>query len=115
MEVGQTEAVISGSESGVKLVKGQRYFWLSSASKEDGTGAGDPLPVHVAVPTRQLNSWESSTLLKTNAVWITEGALKADIAVEHIIKVNKSEELEVIGSTFLAIPGVNTCSRNNGC
>jgi len=109
MEVGQTEPVVSGSDSGtVKLVRGQRYFWLSSASKEDGTGAGDPSPVHVAVPTSQLHSWESSTLHQAESVWITEGALKADIAVEHIERVFNTDELEEIGSTFVAIPGVNT-------
>lgn len=109
MEVGQTESVDSDEESGtVKLVKGQRYFWLSSASKEDGTGAGDPSPVHVAVPTSQLRLWNSSTLHQADSVWITEGALKADIAAEHIEKIYSSEELLEIGSTVLAIPGVNT-------
>ncbi|MEK5071666.1 DUF3854 domain-containing protein [Sporosarcina sp. FSL K6-1508] len=109
MKVRQTENVISGKDTGtVKLVKGQRYFWLSSATKEDGTGAGDPAPVHVAVPTSQLDTWESSTLHTADSVWITEGALKADIAVEHIEKVYKSEELKDIGSTVVAIPGVNT-------
>jgi len=109
MNVGETESVSVGAESGtVKLVKGQRYFWLSSASKEDGTGAGDPAPVHVAVPTSKLSKWKSNTLHKAKTVWVTEGALKADIAVEHIANVYTPTERLNVGSTFLAVPGVNS-------
>ncbi|WP_069358488.1 DUF3854 domain-containing protein [Bacillus sp. NRRL B-14911] len=94
----------------VKLVRGQRYFWISSANKKNGTGAGDPMPVHVAVPTKDLANWTPGVLHKAPSVWITEGALKADIAVEHIEKVYSKEELTEIGTTFLAIAGVNTWS-----
>lgn len=41
-------------------------------------------------------------------MWITEGALKADIAAEHIERVYNPKELEELGSTILGIPGVNT-------
>ena len=116
MELGQIEDVTLVSQSSdtpslhgtVKLVKGQRYFWFSSGNKQNGTGAGDPSPVHVAVPTSQLKSWENGELLKCESVWLTEGALKADISAEHIANVYKPEELQETGTTVLAVPGVNT-------
>lgn len=116
MEIGEVETIQEGDHTGtVKLVKGQRYFWLSSSNRNDGTGAGSPLPVHVAVSTNMLKEWEDESnkhqkyiLHRANSVWITEGGLKADISAEHIEKVYSAEELSVIGSTVLAIPGVNT-------
>ena len=116
MELGQVEQVTYVSPSPdaqpltgtVKLVKGKRYFWFSSGNRQNGTGAGDPSPVHVAVPTSQLKTWENGELLKCESVWFTEGALKADISAEHIAKVYTSEELQEIGTTVLAVPGVNT-------
>ncbi|WP_051405143.1 DUF3854 domain-containing protein [Bacillus cihuensis] len=109
LELGESYGVYSESGAGfVKLVKGQRYFWLSSANKENGTGAGDPLPVHVAVPSTELDNWEKGCLLNSRSVWLTEGALKADIAVEHITRVYNSEELKDVGSTFIATAGVNS-------
>ncbi|WP_342578555.1 hypothetical protein [Psychrobacillus sp. FSL K6-2843] len=90
------------------MKKGQRNFWLSSANKVNGTGAGDPLPIHVAVPTSRLERWETGEALKTNAVWITEGGLKADITANHLPKVYNEEEIEVLGDTVLGIPGINT-------
>lgn len=92
----------------VKLVKGKRYFWLSSSNRQNGTGAGDPSLVHVSVPSHQLKNWESGTLLQTDKVWFTEGALKGDIAVEHIERVYTPEELTKVGSTFISVPGINT-------
>lgn len=99
----------------VKLKKGQRYFWLSSANKECGTGAGDPIPIHIAVPTQQLQTWneytsknnEDTMAYKTETVWLTEGALKADIAVEHISKAFR-EEIKEVGSTMIAVAGINS-------
>ena len=88
----------------IKLVEGQRYFWLSSTNKKNGTSAGNPLPVHVAVPTNELKLWQTGQLKQKNSVWITEGALKADIAAEKITK----SALREHGMTFLAIAGVNT-------
>ncbi|MGF9975514.1 DUF3854 domain-containing protein [Viridibacillus arvi] len=108
-----------GFKGEVKLVKGQRYFWLSSSNKNEGTGAGGPTPIHVAVPTKELKKWEQqvednknsseyTTLRKCKSVWISEGALKADIAIEHISKVYSEEQLKVLGDTMLAVPGVNS-------
>lgn len=109
LEKGIGKMVTYGSDYGtVTLKQSQKYFWLSSANKENGTGAGNPLPVHVAVPTNQLKQWKSGELHRTNSVWITEGALKADIAAEHIQKVYDPEELVSVGSTVIAVPGVNT-------
>ncbi|TYS60674.1 hypothetical protein FZD47_20920 [Bacillus infantis] len=110
LPLGKTHNVYTESGMGfVKLVKGQRYFWLSSAKKHNGTGAGGAaMPVHVAVPSNKLAGWTPGTLKKAKSVWFTEGALKADIAVEHLAKVYKEEELEKLGTTFLATAGVNT-------
>lgn len=75
LQIGQTHTVYSDQGIGfVKLVKGQRYFWLSSANKKNGTGAGNPMPVHVAVPTKQLETWKSGNEHKASSVWVTEGA-----------------------------------------
>lgn len=57
----------------VCLKKGQRYFWLSLANKEKGTGAGNPLLVHVAVPVCKLQNWEEGEIHQTDSVWITKG------------------------------------------
>lgn len=92
----------------VKLVKGNRYFWLSSANKNKGTGSGDPAPVHISVPTSQLKNWQAGTLHKARTVWLGEGPLKCDIAVDCIEKLYDPLELEDIGTTFLALPGVNS-------
>lgn len=110
LEFGEnTHAVYDENNYGfVKLKKGQRYFWLSSSNHKNGTGAGDPLPVHVAVPSNQLSQWVTGETHKTNSVWITEGGLKADIAAEHIGHIYNKEELKEIGSTVLGIPGINT-------
>lgn len=94
----------------IELKKGNRYFWFSSANLPEGTSAGSPSPVHVAVPSYKLKDWEPGTSHKTEAVWITEGALKADIAVDHIVKVYNEDELKEKGDTVLAVPGVNTWS-----
>lgn len=100
----------NGNYGSVCLKKGQRYFWLSSANKEQGTGAGNPLPVHVAVPVSQLQSWEEGEIHQTESVWITEGALKADIAVEHMERIYKSGQIvdQEKTPTFIGLPGVST-------
>ncbi len=109
LEIGERCEVRLEDECGsVRLVKGQRYFWLSSGNKNEGAGAGDPSPVHVAVPSHELNTWTSGELLQKETVWITEGALKADIAAEHIQKAQTEGVRNDVGSTFVAIPGVNT-------
>lgn len=100
----------NGNYGSVCLKKGQRYFWLSSANKEQGTGAGNPLPVHVAVPVSQLQNWEEGEIHQTDSVWITEGALKADIAVEHMERIYKSGQIvdQEKTPTFIGLPGVST-------
>ncbi|WP_077591184.1 DUF3854 domain-containing protein [Planococcus lenghuensis] len=94
----------------VTLKKGQRYFWVSSANKENGTGAGNPMPVHVAVPVAKLKDWQEGTPHRAKSVGITEGALKADIAVEHMARLHRAGKLELTeeSPTMLALPGVNT-------
>lgn len=98
----------NGQSGSIKLKSGQRYLWFSSANQKNGTGAGNPLPVHIAIPTNDLKTWESGTLHQTNSVWVTEGALKADITSEHLTKVYSPSELETIGKTVMGLPGVNT-------
>jgi hypothetical protein len=90
----------------VRVVKGNRYYWLSSANKPEGTASGDPAPIHIAVPSSQLNQWESGKLHKARSVWLSEGPLKCDIAADCIEKLYDPLELEDIGTTFLALPGV---------
>lgn len=90
----------------VRVKEGTRYFWLSSAKLPRGTGSGNPAPIHVSVPTNQLKRWEKGQLLKSKTVWLSEGPLKCDIASDLIVKMYESEELESIGTTFLALPGV---------
>ncbi len=124
LEHGKMEKVVdeNGEILGtVKLARGQRYYWLSSPNKKYGTVAGDPIPIHVAIPSRQLESWNKAveadlsnsdsdshtTLRKSKAVWITEGALKADIAIDHIAEAF-SDVIEEVGDTMLAAPGVNS-------
>lgn len=122
MKVGQKLEFKRGDKIGyVKLKQGQRYVWLSSANKLGGTGAGgldNPLPYHVAVPSADLqgnnelvklhqDSEEHGVSIKSDSVWITEGALKADLAVDHIVNAY-ADELDVVGKVMLAVPGVNT-------
>ncbi len=94
----------------VKIHKGQKYLWISSANKNQGTGAGgsdNPLPVHVAVPSSHLKHWNSGTLHQTKSVMITEGAIKADLIADLIPERFNKVELSEVGTTILAIPGVN--------
>lgn len=89
----------------IRVVKGNRYFWLSSANKKHGAGSGDPAPVHVAVPTSKLLKWKEGELLKVKTAWLSEGPLKCDISSDLIEKLYDPLELDDIGSTFLATPG----------
>lgn len=114
MQVGQKINVnYQGKTGSIKMKKGQRYFWLSSAKKNEGCGAGDPTPIHVAIPSHKLKLIENSnsdtrTSLKAKSVWITEGALKADIAADHIHKAFTPEQIQKLGDTMIGTPGVNT-------
>lgn len=90
----------------IRVVKGNRYYWLSSANKPLGTGSGDPAPIHIAVPTSKLKSWEKGCIHKSRTAWLSEGPLKCDIAADSIERLYDPLEIEDIGSTFLALPGV---------
>ena len=90
-----------------KIKKGNRYMWLSSANENGGTGAG-PLPVHISVPSDQLKSWKTGTVLKKKTVWITEGPLKADISSDLLGMLLKENEMNEFGDTVLSVPGVNS-------
>lgn len=111
IELGKdVELQFQGHKIILKIHKGQKYLWVSSANKHQGTGAGgseQPLPVHVAVPTPQLKYWNSGTLHKAKSVWITEGPLKADLISDLIQERFDPLELEEVGTTVIAIPGVN--------
>lgn len=98
----------NGKELVIKLVKGQRYMWLSSANKESGTGAG-PLPIHVSVPTRILEKWTPGKILKTDTVVVTEGPIKSDKAAEVLDRLLWTpEERTSYGTTVVSVPGVNS-------
>lgn len=106
----QIDVMDDGNFGLVTLKKGQRYFWLASANRENGTGAGSPLPVHVAVPSSQLANWNVGDIHQTESVWVTEGALKADIAVEHLERIYQSGQIQdrEASPTILGLPGVST-------
>ncbi|MFL0364631.1 DUF3854 domain-containing protein [Pseudobacillus sp. 179-B 2D1 NHS] len=92
----------------IKLDKGQRYMWFSSANKESGTGAG-PLPIHVSVPSRVLKNWKVGQLLKTDTVVVTEGPIKSDKSAELLDQMlQTAEERLSYGTTVLSVPGVNS-------
>lgn len=124
LELGKKETVVdeNGEILGtVKLAKGQRYYWLSSPNKKYGTVAGDPVPIHVAIPSKQLKEWNKTleadlknpnsdsytTLRKAKSVWVSEGALKADIAIDHIAEAY-ADVIDEVGDTMIAAPGINS-------
>lgn len=110
MEVGEMRDIAVGRTflGFVKLEKQNRYFWLSSVNEPNGTSPGNPLPVHVSVPSHELAQWETGTLLKKKAVWLSEGGLKCDIATDILQDCYSPKELEEIGDTMIAIPGVGS-------
>jgi hypothetical protein len=79
----------------ISIKKGQKYFWLASGNKPRGTEAGNPLPIHVAVPTAIRQQLKPGQLLTVKKVYITEGPIKADIAAEKMNEV------------FIGIPGLS--------
>ncbi|WP_051240009.1 DUF3854 domain-containing protein [Pontibacillus halophilus] len=90
----------------VRIKKGTRYFWLSSANKPKGTASGSPAPIHISVPSEKLKHWEKGTLYKTDVAWIGEGPLKGDITSDLLVKRYNYEELKGIGDTIVSVPGV---------
>lgn len=97
----------------VKLNKGQRYYWLSSANQVEGCGAGGPTPYHVALPTKKLAEMENKRLaddslkVECESAWLTEGALKGDIAIEQLQHA-LGNKLKEIGDVMLSVAGVNS-------
>ncbi|MEV6689758.1 MULTISPECIES: DUF3854 domain-containing protein [Bacillati] len=80
-----------------------------------------PLPVHVSVPSNELkqnnllieehkDSSQHGVAIKTKSIWLTEGALKADLAIDHIVNAY-ADEIDEVGKVMLAVPGVNTWRR----
>ncbi|MCM3245657.1 hypothetical protein M3598_23215 [Cytobacillus oceanisediminis] len=55
---------------------GLRCHTFSSAKKPEGTGSGNPAPIHVAVPTSKLKEWKEGVSLKARTEWLSEGPLK---------------------------------------
>ena len=90
----------------VQLKLENKYFWVSSSGRFHGTGAGNPLPIHVAVPSRELKNWERGELIKKDNVWISEGALKSDIAAENLDELLTNDEKVLYGTTVGSIRGV---------
>lgn len=123
MEIDQEEMVqVHNQTALIKLKSGLRYVWLSSSGENLGTGAGgeeQPLPYHISVPTPKLKknnelyqqsindkANEHYVNIQENAIWVTEGPLKADLASDHIAQAFKNE-IATVGDTVVAIPGVN--------
>ncbi|MGG2134605.1 DNA primase [Bacillus sp. S2(2024)] len=90
----------------VQLKLESKYVWVSSSGKFHGTGVGNPLPIHVAVPTRELQTWERGKLLQKENIWITEGSLKSDISADNLDELLTEEEKLMYGTTVVSIPGV---------
>jgi hypothetical protein len=74
----------------VELKQGQRYWWWSSGSKENGSSIGGPLPVHLALPNPCLKYWTvgetPDVMIDCSEVWVTEGPIKADKAADALVK-----------------------------
>lgn len=100
LQVGESKKIISKSsiELGeVGLKKGNKYLWLTSSDKKNGTGAGEPTPVHIAVPSHTRKKWRPGQLIQTPVAGVTEGPIKADIS---------AEKLKI---PFVSVPGINQC------
>ncbi len=100
-----------GLKTHIRLKKGNRYFWLSSAKWN--LGCSPDAPIHVAIPSARLKKLEENPSqyrepLRAKSVWITEGALKADIAADHISKAFTPEQIAMLGDTFVATSGVQS-------
>lgn len=74
----------------IELKQGQRYWWWSSGSKDNGASIGGPLPVHLALPHPCLKYWQvgqtADNLIDCSEVWVTEGPIKADKAADRLVK-----------------------------
>lgn len=92
----------------VKLKAQNKYYWISSANKEEGCGPG--APVHVSYDWGRVEAFETDirSSIRAKNVWITEGALKGDIARAHMKSAFTHDEIEKIGDTFLSVAGVQS-------
>lgn len=74
----------------VELKQGQKYWWWSSGSKDNGASIGGPLPVHLALPHPCLKYWQTGdtadSVMDCSEVWITEGPIKADKVADGLVK-----------------------------
>ncbi|MFL0584284.1 DUF3854 domain-containing protein [Solibacillus silvestris] len=106
MEVGEELEVIAGMT--VKLKAQNKYYWISSANKEEGCGPG--APVHVSYDWARVEAFETDirSAIREKNVWITEGAVKGDIAHAHMKNAFTQDELNKIGDTFLSVAGVTS-------
>lgn len=86
----------------VELKEGNRYWWWSSGSKDNGSSIGAPLPYHLALPSPVLQHWSigetPDAIIDCSEVWITEGPIKADKAAE------------ALGKPVFGLPGIGTYS-----
>lgn len=98
----------------IELKKGQKYYWLSSSGKENGTGVGNPLPVHLAVPYQKLEDWQMGEEYELgDTIWVTEGLLKGDRIAQKLYdfkdnEVFKNQKLDSFGTDVFSLPGVQT-------
>lgn len=109
----------------IKLQKGGKYFWVSSAKQKDGAKSGSPVSVvynpEIAKlnPTKVDSETGNTTELdqikdyakKPKAIWLTEGGLKAIVASNYLPKRFNQQQLDVIGRDFLAVGGVSQYSH----
>lgn len=98
---GESKKLVSrGIELGeIGLKKGTKYRWLSSIDKKNGTGAGEPTPVHIAVPSKERKKWLPGHLIQARKAGITEGPIKADTAAE------------LLNMPFVSVAGVAQCMK----
>ncbi|MFE5321531.1 hypothetical protein ACFQ88_22750 [Paenibacillus sp. NPDC056579] len=84
----------------IELKQGQRYWWWSSGSKDNGASIGGPIPYHLALPYPCLPYWKvgetPESLIDCSEVWVTEGPIKADKGADALLK------------PFFGLPGVGS-------
>ncbi|MEB9897624.1 toprim domain-containing protein [Bacillus cereus] len=74
----------------IELKQGQKYWWWSSGSKDNGASIGGPIPYHLALPSPCIPYWTvgetPEALIDCSEVWVTEGAMKADKGANSLLK-----------------------------
>lgn len=117
----RVELNYGGEPYAFKLVKGGKYFWVSSSKKLDGAKSKSPVSVVYNPTIARLNpttvnpqTGEHDELnqirayaKRPKAIWLTEGSLKAQIATDFLDKRFESSELNRVGRDFLAVGGVS--------